>query len=79
MANTDAWERSHWLALQRIDGPIGEWRNDYRAALASGLAGEVDPEKLVPVWDAKKHEKYEAAQVECGRLQKAQRQLRGLT
>lgn len=70
---TDPWERAYWMAMQNIDGPIGEWRNDFRAAI-----GSVDPSNALPQWDREVRERRDEVEMEALRLQKAQRQLRGL-
>ena len=82
MSETDAWERSHWKALQNIDGPIGEWRNDYRHALvaswiAASAGNAIEPGKLIPQWDATLRDKADDVQAETDRLNRAMRQLTG--
>ena len=75
MEDTDAWERAHWKALQNIDGPIGEWRNDLRAALANGSGIAIDD--IIPRWDSVLRDKADEVQAESERLNRAMRQLRG--
>jgi hypothetical protein len=81
-AEADDWEIAHWKALERIDGPISSWRDDYRAGMicswiAASAESELDPNNAIPPWDRVQREKYEAAQAESLRLQRAQRNLRG--
>ena len=66
----------HFMSrVTKIDGPIGEWRNDLRAALANGSGIAIDD--IIPRWDSVLRDKADEVQAESERLNRAMRQLRG--
>jgi hypothetical protein len=58
-------ELGEWAAFEMIEGPIGGWRDDYRAALVASMVGGLGGAKkgvdhYLPKWDQVKVQPTEA-------------------
>lgn len=67
----DSAELTEWQAFERLDGPLGPWRDDYRSGvIASTIANQyvtdknkaLTPQDFIPKWDPEASESEESKQ-----------------